>query len=245
MVLLLLSLVLTLGTQVWLALYVKRIDQRWAWATLFLGPFGAAYPALQNRYNPELKVTVPFLLNAGCTLLLVYAGWQFGQQLSADAARREALERLNAPQAVAEADALAEPAAPASSTAEAASAPVPAPSAPGVSGPFETLSKALHAASVTHTARPLAEVPRGAAEAAEFIVSSMTEGQPTDEFTALVLRCNLVAPCRKLANAYMLSKQRPRVVQNGTMVLIIPHEATTNSNSMQGTVAATFKHTAF
>ncbi len=240
--LLLLSLVLTLGTQVWLALYVKRIDVRWAWATLFLGPFGAAYPALENRYNPELKVTVPFLVNAACTLLLVYSGWHFAQQLAADAQRRAALERLNAPQAVAEAEA-----APASAPAVAADAASAAASAPvaALSGPFQSFSDALHGASVTHTARPLAEAPRGADEAVEFLVSSTTEGQATDEFTATVLRCKLVGTCRKLANAYMVSKQRPRVVQNGPMVLIIPYEATTNSNSMQGTMAVVFKRMVF
>jgi hypothetical protein len=237
--LLLLSLVLTLGTQVWLALYVKRIDVRWAWATLFLGPFGAAYPALENRYNPELKVTIPFLVNAACTLLLAYSGWHFAQQLAADAQRRAALERLDAPQAVAEAAPASAPPAAADTASAAASAPA------ALGGPFQSFSDALRGASVTHAARPLAEAPRGADEAVEFVVSSTTEGQATDEFTATVLHCKLVGTCRKLANAYMVSKQRPRVVQNGPMVLIIPYEATTNSNSMQGTMAVVFKRMVF
>lgn len=232
----LLCLVLVIGTQAWLGLSVRRIDPRWGLATFIFGPFAAAYPAYQNRYHPELRVTLPFAINLASVLLLVFASYEYGQKLAADAARRAAFERAEA--------ALSAPAvAPAASVA--ASAAAAAEPATPSTDPIDVFAAALRESSLTFSVSRLAELPKGVSEGAEFAVSSTTEGQATDTFVATVLRCPLPQACSKLGGRYALQRPRPRVVQNGEMLLVIPNDAKINPESMQGTVTSVFRHTGF
>lgn len=242
-------LMLAVGTQLWLCFRVARSSTGFAIATFFFGAIGAAYTAFTEHGEEETSVTVPFVANIVFSALLFFSGWQMLVSLmdeeampdeqamvSEDAApRRDATVLLQeeAPQAV----------------------PAPQAAAPAAVDPVDAFSAGLRAVGVAHTVTRLPDnrqLPVGVADMAQVAAVASTQGSAEgtgtqvvvgQEVVATLLRCEAERVCRDLAGAYMhkAAKVRPRVLQNGRLLLLIPGAATGEFDMSSASMVSVFK----
>lgn len=205
-----LFLSVTLATQLWLCFRVARSSVGWAVATFFFGSFGAAYPAFKEHGKEETSVTLPFIVHLVCATLLAASAWLVAGQLMGDEQEEAVVEEA------------AEQVSPSPGNAPDGLAPA------AVQDPVEAFSKGLNAIGVAHTLTRIDEarrLPRGVSEMVQ-VTTTRGEGEEggARELTATLLRCEAERTCRDLAGTYMqkAAKARPRVVQNGRLLLLVP-----------------------
>lgn len=257
---LLLWLALGLVTQLWLCFRVARSSVPLAIATFLLGPVGALYTVFKHHGDEETSVTTPFVANLVCCVFLFVAGWQ---QLMALVEGMPADPGLVA--AAAEAGGKEAGYTP-TSLSEAAPGNAAAPAreeAPPAADPIDVLAADLRGVGVQSTVLRLpatTRLPEGVVSGAELALSSVPgagewmraaaaasapagPARPA-ELTALFLRCQATTACSGVARSYMAQDPatRPRVLQNGTMLLLISNFNGTDMGSMHSVVASAFRH---
>lgn len=259
---LLLWLALGLVTQLWLCFRVARSSVPLAIATFLLGPLGALYTVFKHHGDEETSVTTPFVANLVCCVFLLVAGWQQLMALT---------EGLPAdPNPVAVAAEAGDPKEagykPTSLTVDApgqivADAPVreEAPAA----DPIDVLAADLRGVGVQSAVLRLpatTRLPEGVVSGAELALSSVpgagewmrsaeSASAPAGPagpvaLTALFLRCQATIACRGVARSYMAQDPatRPRVLQNGSMLLLISNLNGADAGHLHSVVASAFRH---
>lgn len=260
---LLLWLALGLVTQLWLCFRVARSSVPLAIATFLLGPVGALYTVFKHHGDEETSVTTPFVANLVCCVFLFVAGWQqlmaLMEGMPADpglmAAAAEATEKEAGYTPTSMAVTAPDPA----TTAAPAREEPPAP----VADPIDVLAADLRRVGVQSTVLRLpatTRLPEGVVSGAELALSSLPgagewirtaapASAPADaarpvELTALFLRCQATTACSGVARSYMAQDPatRPRVLQNGTMLLLVSNFNGADVGSMHSVVASAFRH---
>ena len=237
-------LALALATQIWLCIRVSRSSKPLAVATFFIGFPAAAYTLVKHRGDEATQVTVPFVANVVFSLLFFYSAWSV--TLSSLGAYGLSDEPVAAPVMAERASA---PAAGASAVALAASAPEPAASA-ALPDAVDKFSDALRSSGVNNTVTRLASAtawPAGVVDGA-LITAAPAAPVPASapgfgELSATLLRCESVGDCRDLARAYMEQgeTEKRRVLQNGTLLLLMPAASTNENDLTPATMASVFK----
>lgn len=251
----LLWLALGLVTQLWLCFRVARSSVPLAIATFLLGPIGALYTVFKHHGDEETGVTTPFVANLVCCAFLFVVGWQQLTALAEDLpaepsllAAAEAAEPGFTPTSLA--------AAPPARSREEAEAPPPL-------DPIDVLAADLRGVGVQSTVLRLpatTRLPEGVVSGAKLAMSSAPGAGawmnapaaasapagatgPT-ELSALFLRCEATTTCRGVARAYMAQDPatRPRVLQNGAMLLLISNPKAADMGTMHSVVASAFRH---
>lgn len=252
-------LALGLATQVWLCLRVARSSVALAIATFFLGPIGALYTLFKEQGDEETNVTRPFMANLACSVLLVMSAWQLMAGLLQAPPPEEALTASAGPADTADA---AGALTTASLALPSTRAPALVPEAPA--DPLETLTSDLRSVGVQTTVLrlpPTSKLPEGVVSGAQLAMSGAPgsgawlqaglEGAGAaapavgaSEVSALYLRCEATAACRAVARAYMLQDPatRPRVLQNGSMLLLISNSNAAQASHLHSVVASAFRH---
>jgi len=260
----LLWLALGLVTQLWLCFRVARSSMPLAIATFLLGPVGALYTLFKHHGEEDASVTTPFVANLVCCVLLVVAGWQ---QLTAWAAGAAAQPGLMAGSEVSEKEAGFTPTSFAAATPGGAAAPASAPEEVPPADPIDVLAAELRRLGVQSTVLrlpPSTRLPEGVVSGAQLAMASMpgagewmhvpgaaasaggasAGSAGRTELSGLFLRCDAAATCRGVARAYMAQDPatRPRVLQNGTLLLLISNINTADTGNMHNVVASAFRH---
>jgi hypothetical protein len=259
-------LALCLGTQVWLCLRVSRTSVGLAIATFLLGPIGALYTLFKEHGEEETSVTTAFVANLACSVFLFMSGWQMlgalmeappqGQdemEMAADAGEPPPSQGLT----------------PASlDVPPPATAPALVQQAPA--DPLDLLATDLRSAGVQSTVQRMpagSKLPEGVVSAAQLAMTgapgtgawlNMASAEGTSapaaspagaapalvEVSAIFLRCEAAAACRGVARAYMLqdAATRPRVLQNGPMLLLISNSNAAQAGHLHSVVASAFRH---
>lgn len=252
---LLLWLALGLVTQLWLCFRVARSSVPLAIATFLLGPIGALYTVFKHHGDEETSVTTPFVANLVCCVFLFVVGWQ---QLMALAEDMPAEPGLRAAAEAAETEPGFTP------TSLAAATPARSrEEAPPPVDPIDVLAADLRGVGVQSTVLRLpatTRLPEGVVSGAQLAMSSVpgagawinapsAASAPVGpavpaELSALFLRCEATTTCRGVARAYMAQDPatRPRVLQNGTMLLLISNPNAADMGSMHNVVASAFRH---
>lgn len=260
---LLLWLALGLVTQLWLCFRVARSSVPLAIATFLLGPIGALYTVFKHHGDEETSVTTPFVANVVCCVFLFVAGWQqlmalvegtpADPGLVAAAAGARDKEAGYTPTSLAvEAPGQAAAAAPAREEP-------PAPAA----DPIDVLAAELRGVGVQSTVLRLpatTRLPEGVVSGAELALSSVpgvgewmrsaeSASAPAGSaapavLTALFLRCQATTACSGVARSYMAQDPatRPRVLQNGSMLLLVSSFNGADVGHMHSVVASAFRH---
>jgi hypothetical protein len=258
-------LALGLATQVWLCFRVARTSVPLAIATFLLGPIGALYTLFKEHGEEETSVTTPFIANLACSALLFMSGWQALTKMMQEPPA-ELQAAAEAGQLSADAPAAAGGLTPAS--LEVAS---PAAAAAQRQDPLEQLAAELHGAGVQSTVLRMpagARLPEGVISGAQLALVSVP-GKGTwmnppamvevaasagasaagtapaaAEVSAIFLRCEAATTCRGVARAYMLqdAATRPRVLQNGPMLLLISTSNAAQAGHLHSVVASAFRH---
>lgn len=259
----LLWLALGLVTQLWLCFRVARSSVPLAIATFLLGPIGALYTLFKHHGEEETSVTTPFVANLVCCVLLVVVGWQ---QLMALAEGMPSEPGLMAASEASEKDAGFTPASLTAANPGSGAAPASAQEAAPPADPIDVLAADLRRVGVQSTVLRLpatTRLPEGVMSGAQLAMSSMpgagewmhapgsasaASAPPGSarqaELSVLFLRCDAATTCRGVARAYMAQDPatRPRVLQNGTLLLLISNINTANTGSMHNVVASAFRH---
>ena len=86
--------------------------------------------------------------------------------------------------------------------------------------------------------------PRRRPHAAASAASTPAGSTGRTELSVLFLRCDAATTCRGVARAYMAQDPatRPRVLQNGTLLLLISNINTADTGNMHNVVASAFRH---
>lgn len=258
---LLLWLALGLVTQLWLCFRVARSSVPLAIATFVLGPVGALYTVFKHHGDDETSVTTPFVANLVCCVCLFVAGWQQLMALvdgmpadpasmAAAAEERDKEAGYTPTSLVATAPSPAMNAAPAHEEAPAAD-------------PIDVLAADLRGVGVQSAVLRLpatTQLPEGVVSGAELSLTSVpgagewmrtaesasapAVGAAPAALTALFLRCQATTACSGVARSYMAQDpaMRPRVLQNGTMLLLISNVKGADVGHMQSVVASAFRH---
>jgi hypothetical protein len=257
-------LALCLATQVWLCLRVSRTSVFLAIATFLLGPIGALYTLFKEHGEEETSVTTAFVANLACSVLLFMSGWQML------AALMEAPPEVQEEMAEAQADAAGEPPPPQGLTPASLDVPPPA-TAPALvqqapADPLDLLATDLRSAGVHSTVQRMpagSRLPEGVVSGAQLAMTgapgagawlntAAAEGASAPdgaasapvEVSAIFLRCEAAAACRGVARAYMLqdAATRPRVLQNGPLLLLISNSNAAQAGHLHSVVASAFRH---
>jgi hypothetical protein len=260
-------LALCLGTQVWLCLRVSRTSVFLAIATFLLGPIGALYTLFKEHGEEETSVTTAFVANLACSVFLFMSGWQMlAALMEAPPEGQEGMEMA----AAAEGGEPAAPQGltPASLDVPPATAPALTQQAPA--DPLDLLATDLRSAGVQSTVQRMpagSKLPEGVVSAAQLAMTgapgtgawlNMAAAEGTSapaaspagtapalvEVSAIFLRCEAAAACRGVARAYMLqdAATRPRVLQNGPMLLLISNSNAAQAGHLHSVVASAFRH---
>lgn len=259
-------LALCLATQVWLCLRVSRTSVFLAIATFLLGPIGALYTLFKEHGEEETSVTTAFVANLACSVFLFMSGWQMLVNLM-----EEPPEVQEEMAAAADADEPPPPQGltPASLGAPPpATAPALVQQAPA--DPLDLLATDLRSAGVQSTVQRMpagSRLPEGVVSGAQLamtgapgtgawlnMASAESDSAPVAgpagtapaavEVSAIFLRCEAAAACRGVARAYMLqdAATRPRVLQNGPMLLLISNSNAAQAGHLHSVVASAFRH---
>ena len=223
-------LMLAMGPQLWLCFRVARSSTGFAIATFFFGPLGAAYTAFTEHGEEETSVTVPFVANIVFSTLFFFTGWQMLVNLieGTEDMDEGVVAEAQAPAGTAPAELLEE--------RSAALAPATSTETAPPADPIDAFSAGLRAVGVAHTVTRLPDsrkLPPGVLDMAQVTAVASTQASASapgtevvagSEVSATFLRCQAEAVCRDLAGAYMqkAAKTRPRVLQNGRMLLLVP-----------------------
>lgn len=255
---------LGLVTGLWLCWRVSRSSVSLAVATFLLGPIGAAYTLVKERGRPATSVTVPFLANLACVSMLLVSGWSLlvglmqGAPDEPDAAVLAAADDA-APLTMEVAFSSASPAAvrPAAKPAD----PIDA-----LAGDLRRVGVQATVLRLPSTA----QLPQGVVAGAQFAMSAApgaggwiqdrpvaasaaVDAADDDEggaaaaesmqIAALFLRCDAAATCRSVARSYQAQDPatRPRVLQNGAMLLLMSDLGSASSGALHNVVAGTFR----
>lgn len=256
----LLWLALGLVTQLWLCFRVARSSVPLAIVTFLLGPIGALYTLFKHHGEDETSVTTPFVANLVCCVLLVVVGWQ---QLTAWAEGMPAEPGLVVAPEAAEKEAGFTPASLTTANPGSEAAPASAQEAPPPADPIDVLAADLRRMGVQSTVLRLpasTRLPEGVVSGAQLAMSSMpgagewmhapgaasaaAGSTGRAELSVLFLRCDATTTCRGVARAYMAQDPatRPRVLQNGTLLLLISNIDTADTGNMHNVVASAFRH---
>jgi hypothetical protein len=240
-------------TQIWLCFRVARSSVALAVGTFFLGGIAAAYTLFKERDDPETNVTVPFIANLVCCLLLVISGWQV--------IKATMLEEADVDEApvVAQANGLDAPTLPAAMPMAArvetpASVPTPTPDptpAPRSTAPLDSVdaySAELQRIGIAHavTRRPATvKLPAGVVDSALVDVQAPTSGASqtgSPKLSATLFRCHSTPACRDVAGVYMHQSARgARVVQNGATLLVLPVAGGGELDGLQANMVGAFR----
>lgn len=259
-------LALCLATQVWLCLRVSRTSVFLAIATFLLGPIGALYTLFKEHGEEETSVTTAFVANLACSVFLFMSGWQMlvnlmeePVEVQEEMAQAEAAGEPAPPPGLTPASLDAPP--PATAPALVQQAPA---------DPLDLLATDLRSAGVQSTVLRMpagSRLPEGvvsgaqlamtgapgagdwlnmaSAEGASAPAAAPAGGAPASvEVSAIFLRCEAAAACRGVARAYMLqdAATRPRVLQNGPMLLIVSNSNAAQAGHLHSVVASAFRH---
>lgn len=259
----LLWLALGLVTQLWLCFRVARSSVPLAIATFLLGPLGALYTLFKHHGEEDTSVTTPFVANLVSCVLLVAVGWQ---QLMAWAQGLPAEPGLMAAPEASEKDAGFTPTSLTAANPGSAAAPASAQDAAPPADPIDVLAADLRRVGVRSTVQRLpatTHLPEGVVAGAQLAMSSMpgagewmhaagsasAASAPAGnaggaELSVLFLRCDATTTCRGVARAYMAQDPatRPRVLQNGTLLLLIANIGTADTGNLHSVVASAFRH---
>ncbi len=259
---LLLWLALGLVTQLWLCFRVARSSVPLAIATFLLGPVGALYTVFKHHGDEETSVTTPFVANLVCCVFLFVAGWQqlmaLMDGMPADPGLVAAAAEAGDKDAGYTPTSLSQPA-----TGNATAAAPAQEETPPAADPIDVLAADLRGVGVQSTVLRLpatTRLPEGVVSGAELALSSVPgagewiraaapasapagPARPV-ELTALFLRCQATTACSGVARSYMAQDPatRPRVLQNGTMLLLISNFNGADVGTMHSVVASAFRH---
>ena len=244
--LVLLWLALAGATQLWLCFRVARSSVGLAIVTFFLGPVGALYTLFKHHGDEETSVTVPFVANFVFSMLLLFSGWQLAKATWREQMEQEAIlaaQEEEEPEFDASAGlpprSESPPTAP-SRTVEPEPVAVQA-------DPIDAYSAALRQAGLAHSITRVpagsSEMPAGVIDAAQIAAPMQADGASVpQEFSVTLLRCATIEGCRELAGAYMRqSVQTGRIIQNGPMLLVVPHFAAGTVEEPLAIVTSSFK----
>jgi len=253
----LLWLALGFVTQLWLCFRVARSSVPLAIATFLLGPLGALYTVFKHHGDEDTSVTTPFIANLVCCAFLFVVGWQ---QLMALVEGMPAEPGLVAAAEASEKEAGFTPTSLTAGHPERAVATAPAPESAPPADPIDVLAADLRGVGVQSTVLRLpatTRLPDGVVSGAQLAMSSVpgagawinaasAASAPAGhtELSVLFLRCDATTTCRGVARAYMAQDpaNRPRVLQNGTMLLLISNPNAADMGSMHNVVASAFRH---
>jgi hypothetical protein len=242
-------------TQIWLCFRVARSSVLLAVGTFFLGGIAAAYTLFKERDDPETNVTVPFIANLACSLLLVISGWQVIKTTmleEADVDEAPVVAQADGPDAPTLSAAMpmaARVETPASAQAPAPTPePTPVPRSTAALDSVDAYSAELHRIGIEHavTRKPAtAKLPAGVVDSAQVDVQALTSGPnatggPTLSVT--LFRCHSTPACRDVAGSYMhQSARRARVVQNGATLLVLPVAGGGELDGLQANMVGAFR----
>jgi hypothetical protein len=196
----------------------------------------------------ETSVTVPFVASLICCVGLGVVGW------------RQALSLANPPAgAVLQATGPAAPVRAAGFTpASLTLAPPVLPQVPGVPpDTMDLLAAELRSMGVQATVLRLpatTRLPDGVVAGAQLALSgrrmpvwggaSTPDRETHAGLSGLFLRCDAASTCRGVARSYMAQDPatRPRVLQNGAMLLLISSVGSADTGDMHNVVASAFRH---
>jgi hypothetical protein len=256
----LLWVALGLVTQLWLCFRVARSSVPLAIAAFLMGPIGALYTLFKHHGEEETSVTTPFVANLVCCVLLVVVGWQ---QLMALAEGMPAEPGLAAAVEASEKEPGFTPTSLTAADPGGAAAPASAQEEAPPADPIDVLAADLRRVGVQSTVLRLpaaTRLPEGVVSGAQLAMSSIpgagewmhapgSASAPAGsagrtELSVLFLRCDATTACRGVARAYMAQDPatRPRVLQNGSLLLLISNAATADTGHMHNVVASAFRH---